>query len=89
MNAPSIRRKLLVRCGLGIGLSLAVLSVGIFFFVRQSLYQQLDESLEDAAVLLGNQLELENGSVIHEWREGLGTNRRLAEDTVFQSSGYD
>jgi len=84
MNAPSIRRKLLVRCGLGIGLSLAVLSVGIFFFVRQSLYQQLDESLEDAAVLLGNQLELENGSVIHEWREGLGANRRLAEDTVFQ-----
>ncbi|HEY8962226.1 MAG TPA: ATP-binding protein [Luteolibacter sp.] len=84
MKTPSIRRALLVRCGCGIGLALCVLSVGIFFLVRQSLFRELDESLEDAAALLSNQIELENGGILHEWQEGLGTNRSLTEDTLFE-----
>jgi len=84
MKTPSIRRALLVRCGCGIGLALCALSVGIFFLVRQSLYREFDESLEDAAALLSNQIELENGGIIHEWQEGLGTNRALTEDTLFE-----
>lgn len=84
MKSPSIRRALLVRCGCGIGLALCVLSVGIFFLVRQSLFHELDESLEDAAALLSNQVELENGGILHEWQEGLGTNRALTEDTLFE-----
>ena len=84
MKSPSIRRALLVRCGCGIGLALCVLSIGIFFLVRQSLFRELDESLEDAAALLSNQVELENGGILHEWQEGLGTNRSLTEDTLFE-----
>jgi signal transduction histidine kinase len=84
MRSPSIRRALLVRCGCGVGLTLCVLSVGIFFLVRQSLFHELDESLEDAAALLSNQVELENGGILHEWQEGLGTNHALTEDTLFE-----
>jgi len=84
MKTASIRRALLVRCGCGIGLALCVLSVGIFFLVRQSLFRELDESLRDAAALLSNQIELENGGVLHEWQEGLRTNRALSDDTLFE-----
>ena len=84
MSTPSIRRSLLIRCGLGIGLLLALLSEGIYLMVRQSLYQELDDSIEDTAAILANQVELENESITYEWQEGLGTNRGLIDDTLFQ-----
>jgi len=84
MRPPSIRRSLLIRCGLGIGLLLALLSEGIYLMIRQSLYQELDDSIRDTAAILGNQVELENEAINYEWEEGIGTNRGLAQDTLFQ-----
>ena len=84
MSTPSIRRSLLIRCGIGIGLLLALLSEGIYLMVRQSLYQELDDSIRDTAAILANQVELENETITYEWEEGIGTNRGLIEDTPFQ-----
>jgi signal transduction histidine kinase len=84
MRTPSIRRSLLIRCGVGIGLLLVLLSEGIYLMVRQSLYQELDDSIRDTAAILANQVELENEAITYEWQEGIGTNRGLTEDTLFQ-----
>ncbi|MCW1922569.1 HAMP domain-containing protein [Luteolibacter arcticus] len=84
MSAPSIRRSLLVRCGLGIGLLSALLSAGIYLLVRQSLYQELDASIRETASILSNQVELENEAITYEWQEGIGTNRTLLEGALFQ-----
>ena len=84
MSTPSIRRSLLIRCGLGIGLLLALLSEGTYLLVRQSLYRELDDSIQDTAAILANQVELENEAITYEWQEGIGTNRGLTEDTLFQ-----
>ncbi|RYD65888.1 MAG: hypothetical protein EOP83_06370, partial [Verrucomicrobiaceae bacterium] len=84
MSTPSIRRSLLIRCGIGIGLLLALLSQGIYMMIRQSLYQELDDSIRDTAAILANQVEFEEETITYEWQEGLGTNRGLIEDTPFQ-----
>lgn len=84
MSHPSIRRSLLIRCGIGIGLLLALLSEGIYLMVRQRLYQELDDSIQDTAAILANQVELENEAITYEWQEGLGTNRGLIDNTLFQ-----
>ncbi|MES2440267.1 MAG: ATP-binding protein [Verrucomicrobiota bacterium] len=84
MNPPSIRRTLLIRCGLGVGVLLCLLSAGVYLLVRQSLYRELDESIAQTAALLANQVELENEAITYEWREGIGTNRALIEDGLFQ-----
>ncbi len=84
MSAPSIRRTLLVRCGLGIGVLLCLLSAAIYLLVRQSLYQELDDSIKETAALLANQMELENESITYEWQEGMGTNISLIEGARFQ-----
>lgn len=84
MSAPSLRRTLLIRCGLAVGALLCLLSVGVYQLVRASLYKELDQSLAQTAALLANQVELENGRVIHEWQEGLGANNSLLEDWLFQ-----
>ena len=84
MSAPSIRRTLLVRCGLGIGVLLCLLSAAIYLLVRQSLYQELDDSIAETAAILSNQVELENESITYEWQEGIGTNIALIEGALFQ-----
>ncbi|MEK7952591.1 sensor histidine kinase [Luteolibacter soli] len=84
MSIPSIRRSLRIRCGIGIGLLLALLSEGVYLMIRQSLYQELDDSIRDTAAILANQVELENEAINYEWQEGIGTNRGLTEDTLFQ-----
>jgi signal transduction histidine kinase len=84
MNPPSIRRTLLIRCGIGVGALLCILSVTIYLMVRQSLYQEIDKSINQTAALLANQVEIENDGVIFEWQEGLGTNNALILDGLFQ-----
>ena len=84
MNAPSIRRSLLVRCGLGVGAILCALSGAAYFLVRHSLIREIDRSINDTAALLSNQVELENGQVTFEWQEGLGTNDSLTLEGIFQ-----
>ncbi len=84
MRPPSLHRALLVRCGLGIGVLLGLLSVGVFLLVRQSLYRELDESISQTAALLANQVELENDELSFEWKEGIGTNTALIEEGFFQ-----
>lgn len=84
MKSHSIRRSLLLRCGLGVGVLLSMLSIGVYFLVRQSLYLELDESITETASLLANQVELENETITYEWKEGLGTNRELIADGLFQ-----
>ncbi|MBN8458240.1 MAG: hypothetical protein J0M04_10425 [Verrucomicrobia bacterium] len=84
MSAPSIRRSLLVRCGLGVGAILCALSGAAYFLVRHSLIREIDRSISDTAALLSNQVELENGNVIFEWQEGLGTNDALTLEGIFQ-----
>ncbi len=79
MKSPSIRRSLLIRCGIGVGALLCALSLTIYLIVRQSLYQEIDKS-----ILLANQVEIENDGVIFEWQEGLGTNNALILDGLFQ-----
>lgn len=84
MRAPSIRRNLLLRCGAGTGLLLCILSAGVYLLVRQSLYRELDESIAQTAALLANQVEYEDYSINFEWKEGIGTNRSLNENGLFQ-----
>ncbi|WP_193215045.1 ATP-binding protein [Luteolibacter marinus] len=84
MSTTSIRRTLLIRCGVGIGVLLFLLSAAIYLLVRGSLYRELDDSIKDTAAILANQVELEDESITYEWQEGIGTNRGLAEDALFQ-----
>lgn len=84
MSQPSIRRTLLIRCGCGVGILLFLLSAGVYLMVRQSLYRELDDSIKDTAALLSNQVELENDQISYEWQEGLGTNKALETDDLFQ-----
>ena len=84
MKPPSIRRTLLLRCGLGVGVLLCLLSAAIYLIVRHGLFRELDRSITQTAALLSNQVELENGGIIFEWKEGFGTNRALHDDGLFQ-----
>lgn len=84
MSSPSIRRSLLIRCGLGIGILLCLLSASIYLLVEKSLYGELDDSIRQTAAILSNQVELENDSITYEWQEGLGTNQSLVEEALFQ-----
>lgn len=84
MRPPSIQRTLLLRCGLGVGVLLCLLSAGIYLIVRHGLIRELDRSIIQTAALLSNQVELENGSITFEWKEGVGTNQALHDDGLFQ-----
>jgi signal transduction histidine kinase len=84
MIQPSIRRALLIRCGLGVGVLLLLLSLGVFLLAKQSLYREVDESISQTAALLGNQVELEDDRIGFEWKEGIGTNKKLIEEGFFQ-----
>jgi signal transduction histidine kinase len=84
MNPPSIHKRLLIRCGLGVGLLLVLLSTGVYGLVRQRLLGQLDDSVKQTAALLANQVELERETINYEWQEGLGTNQALISDDLFQ-----
>ena len=84
MSVPSIRRSLLIRSGGGIGALMCLLSAGIYLMVRQSSYEELDESISQTAALLANQVEYEDYSINFEWQEGVGTNRALVEHGLFQ-----
>lgn len=84
MKAPSIRRTLLVRCGLGVGVLLCLLSAAIYLLVERSLYGEIDDSITETAAILSNQVELEDDSITYEWKEGAGTNQVLMEEALFQ-----
>lgn len=80
----SIRRTLLVRCGIGIGLLFPVLSASIYLMVRHSLYAELDQSLRETASILSTQIEYEDGHIVFEWQEGIGTNSTVTDRALFQ-----
>lgn len=84
MNTPSIRRSLLIRCGVGIGVLLLLMFSGVYFLVRGSLLRELDGSIRDTAAILANQVELEDEEITYEWQEGIGTNNELIEGAMFQ-----
>lgn len=84
MKQPSLRRTLLIGCGIGVSALLCLLSIGVFLLVKQSLYRELDESISQTAALLANQIELEDEHLSFEWKEGMGTNNALIEDGIFQ-----
>lgn len=81
---PSIRRSLLIRCGIGIGLLMFALSTVTYLMVRHGMLKQVDQSVLQTAALLSNQVELEDGHINFEWEEGLGTNRALIDEGLFQ-----
>ena len=74
----------MIRCGLGVGVLLCLLSTSIYLIVRYALYRELDKAIEETAALLSNQIELENAGITFEWQEGIGTNRALIHDGLFQ-----
>ena len=84
MSTPSIRRSLLIRCGIGVGTLLCLLSAWTYLLVRQRLYHELDVAIKETAALLANQVELEDDRISFEWQEGIGTNRDLIPDGLFQ-----
>lgn len=84
MRTPSIRRALLIRCGLGVGLLLVVLSLVVYNHVQKSLARELNRNVRGVASLLSDQIELENGGVIHEWREGIRPKAVLPGGELFQ-----
>lgn len=84
MSHHSIRRTLLIRCGIGTSILMVLLSLSIYFTVRHSLYVEIDESLRQTASILANQMEYEGGKIIFEWQEGIGTNTSLSEQSLFQ-----
>jgi signal transduction histidine kinase len=84
VKVPSIQRTLLIRCGVGVGLLMCLLSLGIYFTVQHGLFKELDESVRQSAATLSNQVELENEQIIFEWQEGIGTNLDLQDRALFQ-----
>ncbi len=80
----SIRRTLLVRCGLGVGILSVLLSLSIYIVVRQGLYDELDGSIRETASILANQMEFEHGGIVFEWQEGIGTNSEISDEALFQ-----
>jgi len=84
MKTPSIRRALLIRCGLGVGLLLVTLSLVVYNHVSKSLSRELNRSVRATASLLADQIELENGGIIHEWREGIRPKAVLPGGELFQ-----
>lgn len=84
MSPPSIRRSLLIRCGLGVSVLLCLLSAAIYVLVENSLYGELDDAIKQTAAILANQVELENDAITYEWQEGIGTNQTLVEGALFQ-----
>ncbi len=84
MTSPSIQRILLLRCGLGVGVLLCLLSISTYLIVRHGLFRELDRSITQTAALLSNQVELENGAISFDWKEGVGTNQALHDDGLFQ-----
>ncbi len=84
MKTPSLQRTLLLRCGFGVGALLLILSTSIYLIVRHGLFRELDRAVTQTAALLSNQVELENGEIIFEWKEGVGTNQALQDDGIFQ-----
>ncbi|MFD2257295.1 sensor histidine kinase [Luteolibacter algae] len=84
MKTPSIRYSLLIRCGLGVGLLMILLSLFIYFMIRKGLYDELDESITQTASILANQVEFEHGEIIFEWEEGIGTNTAISDQALFQ-----
>lgn len=84
MSTPSIRRTLLLRCGIGVGVLLCLLSTGTYLIVRHGLIRELDRAITQTAALLSNQVELKEGAISLEWQEGIGTNRVVNDDGLFQ-----
>lgn len=84
MRSRSIQRDLIARCGAGVSVLLCLLSLGIYLTVRHGLYREIDQSIEQSAALLSNQMELENNRISFEWQEGVGTNRGLIDERLFQ-----
>lgn len=84
MKSPSLKNDLLIRCGIAVGMLLCMLSVGIYLIIRHGLFRELEISITQTAALLSNQVELENGTITFEWKEGLGTNHVLPDDSIFQ-----
>lgn len=84
MNHPSIRRALLIRGGIGVGLLLCFLFASVYLLVRHSLFRELDNSITQTAALLANQIEYEENKITYEWEEGLGSNRSLTNEGLFQ-----
>jgi signal transduction histidine kinase len=80
----SIRRTLLMRCGIAVGILFTILSISIYLMVRRSMYAELDRSLRETASILANQMEYEHGSIIFEWQEGIGTNSAIRDGALFQ-----
>ncbi len=84
MKSPSIRRDLVIRCGIGVGTLLCLLFLAVYFLVRQSLYKGIDHSIRQTAALLSNEVELEDEHVTFEWKEGLGSNDMIVLEGLFQ-----
>ena len=80
----SIRRTILVRCGLGFGILSVLLSFFIYFVVRQGLNAELDDALRETASILATQMEYEHGGIVFEWKEGIGTNSEISDQALFQ-----
>jgi len=84
MRTPSIRRALLIRCGLGVGVLLVTLSLVVYNHVEKSLARELNRTVRGTASLLADQIELENGAIIHEWLEGMRPNAVLPGGELFE-----
>jgi signal transduction histidine kinase len=84
MKILSIQRSLILRISIGLGVLLCVISVWTYITVRRTLYREMDRSITQVAALLSNQIELDNGKINFEWKEGLGTNQILKDDALFQ-----
>lgn len=84
MRRPSIRQWLLFRSSVAIASLLTALGIALYYIMKQSMLQALDESISQTAALLANEVELENGIITFEWQEGLGSNRTLTTSSLFQ-----
>jgi signal transduction histidine kinase len=84
MKHPSIRRALLIRGGIGVSLLLCFLFAAVYGLVKHSFFRELDASITQTAALLANQIEYEEDHITYEWEEGLGSNRALTAEGLFQ-----
>lgn len=84
MNSPSIRRTVLIRSGVGIGLLLCFLFASVYLLVKHGLFRELDAAITQAAAMLADQIEYEENAISFEWEEGMGSNQSISSDGLFQ-----
>ena len=88
MKRPSIRTRLLIWTTLAT--TIIMIGAGYFLFqsLRNSLYSQFDNVLNEAATVIMIEVEVQNSRIYHEWKESLERSPLKAGEALIQVWDY-